>query len=512
MRKSLGILFLALISFACKENPYAQLDGIISAREEIAANLKHKTDSIRQVFYTSGDDSLRFAAAEALYSEWRHLNLDSSIFWAGQMRKYAGSDEARLLSTGCADVRIFIRSDRLEEAKRLFSSLSLPEDASTGQTDLYYYTANRLFSQIPAEESETMEPSLKMLSEQYLSGNGTPYKALMFKVKYLRYDKRDSEALSLLKSIPVSEIDDASKATYYMHFSSLYYSEGDYTACKDYALKAAFYDLSTGMRDYFSLYLLSQMLFREGEWKRASRYMNIAINDALAYNYPLGLRRSARAAVIMDDAIKQINRRNGILLWGGILIVSFFLAVALLLLSLNRRMLRKVTLANRRYEESQQALRSVSNIKDKMLGEYMELSSHYIYKVDENKSHYRKVLKESGPDALMAMFRQPAFADLEYPRYWENFDKIFLGIFPDFVSRVNALMPAEHAFICEVPGSLTTQLRILALIRLGISESERIAVILHISKGTVYTYRSVMRNASLSPDTFEEEVLMISDV
>ena len=142
----------------------------------------------------------------------------------------------------------------------------------------------------------------------------------------------------------------------------------------------------------------------------------------------------------------------------------------------------------------------------------MELSSHYIYKVDENKSHYRKVLKESGPDALMAMFRQPAFADLEYPRYWENFDKIFLGIFPDFVSRVNALMPAEHAFICEVPGCLTTQLRILALIRLGISESERIAVILHVSKGTVYTYRSVMRNASLSPDTFEEEVLMISDV
>ena len=503
---------MPLLVLACRQDPYAELDTILSHREERAAILSQKTDSLHAVFTHAADDSSRFAAAEQLYSEWRHLNLDSSFFWAGVMRQYAGADRIHLLHTDCADVRNFIRSDRLEDAKRLFSSLSLPEDASTEDCDLYYYTANRLFSQLPPEESENMTPSLGELSQQYLSGKGTPYMATMFKVKHLRYEHRDDEALALLRTIPAAEIDDASKATYYMHFSSLYYSKGDYIKCRDYALLAASYDLRTGMRDYFSLYLLSQMLFREGDWNRASRYMNIAIEDALAYNYPLGLRRSARAAVIMDNAIKRINRKNEMLMWGGILVVSLFLALALLLLYLNRRMLHKVTLANHRYEQSQEALRSVSAIKDRMLGEYMEQASKYIYKVDENKSHYRKVLKDEGPEALMSLFRQPGFADSEYPNFWNHFDIIFLSIFPDFVPRVNRLMLEGHAFVPESPGTLTTQLRILALIRLGISESERIANILHISKGTVYTYRSVMRSVALVPETFEEDIMAISDV
>ena len=473
---------ISLLVLSCRPDPYAELDAILDRRDEMAEMLKRQTDSLALVFAGARDDAGHFEAAEALYSQWRHLNLDSSLFWAGEMRRYAGADAVRLFRADCADIRNLIRSDNLEEAKRLFPLLSLPEDASAEDCDLYYYTANRLYSQLPMAETATIRPSLEELSQQYLSGKGTSYKALMFKVKYLRYVHDDGQALALLRSIPVEEIDDASMATYYMHFSSLYHSQGDYSRCRDYALKAACYDLRTGMRDYFSLYLLSQMMFREGDWNRASRYMKLAIEDALAYNYPLGLRRSARAAVVMDDAINRMNRRNGRLMWGGILIVSFFLALALLLLMLNRRMLRRVTLANHRYEQSQEALRSVSAIKDNMLGEYMELSSQYIYKVDENKSRYRKVLKDEGPEALMALFRQPGFADSEYPHFWQNFDTIFLSIFPDFVSRVNLLMQPGHAFVPDAPGSLTTQLRILALIRLGISESERIAIILHISK------------------------------
>jgi len=136
----------------------------------------------------------------------------------------------------------------------------------------------------------------------------------------------------------------------------------------------------------------------------------------------------------------------------------------------------------------------------------MELSSNYIYKVDEIKFRYRKILKEKGPDFLLAVFREPNFADSEYPNYWNNFDKIFLSIFPDFVDRVNALMLPGHEFVPEGPQSLNTELRILALIRLGINESKRISSILHISKGTVYTYRSIMRQNSASPEEFEEKI------
>ena len=106
---------------------------------------------------------------------------------------------------------------------------------------------------------------------------------------------------------------------------------------------------------------------------------------------------------------------------------------------------------------------------------------------------------------------EPAFADSEFPHYWNNFDKIFLSIFPNFVDKVNQLMLPENKFVTDSPGSLTTELRILALIRLDITESKRISVILHISKGTVYTYRSIMRQGSLDPDHFEENIWKIED-
>lgn len=503
----------ALLAISCAWNPYKELDGILTRHDEIEAAVERKTDSLRHRFEMALTDDLRWECAEKLYKEYRHLNLDSCARYTQIMLQNAGSDSSRILRSKAALVRTLVRAERINEADSVFKSINLPPGASSADCEAYFYCADRLTNQMGFQNRETISPQVQALSQEYLRRDSSSVKAKLLRVKALRYSGKQRQAISYALSLRPEEMTDIyDVSSYYMALASLYLEVNDVESAKEYAMKSACVDLGCGMNDYFSLYMLGQLLFRGRDKQRAARYMNRAVQDALAYNYPLGVRRSARASAMMNDAIQQMNRTKRRLLSVAIVVVSFFLAIALFLLYYNHKMLHHVRLINRKYEVSQHALQNVSLIKDKMLGEYMALASEYIYRVDENRSRYRKILKEKGADALLAVFREPAYADAEFPHYWNNFDKIFLSIFPDFVSKVNQLMLPGQSFVTEGPGTLTTQLRILALIRLGITESPRIAVILHISKGSVYTYRCIMRQNSSHPDQFEENVKLIEDV
>lgn len=507
------ILLLALVS--CAPDRFAQLDRLLEQTEAIDSAVKHRTDSLRAVYQNVpwGGQIIKWEAAEALYKEWRHLNLDSSVFYTNEMLRLAGDNPSRQLRSRAAQVRNLVRAEKLPEADSVFASIVLPQDASPEDCEAYFYSAERMINYLPLDKEE-LRRRLNSLSEDYLRRDSTSVKAHLLKVKAMRSSGSKEEALHyVFENLHPENIEDIyDLSSYYMAVSSLYLEIGRPEISIKYAAKAAYLDISCGMNDYFSLYQLAQMLFRTRDKQRASSYMNRAIQDALDYNFPMGVRRAARASAIMNGTIQQINRNNRIILVAGITIVSILLAISLFLLFFSQKSLGKVIRINGMYRESQDALKQVSLIKDRMLGEYMGLASAYIYKVDENKSKYRKILKDKGADALMAVFREPNFADMEYPHFWNNFDKIFLSIFPNFVESVNRLMQQGRGFICEGTQSLNTELRILALLRLGITESARIANILHISKGTVYTYRCVMRQNSMHPESFEQDIQTISDI
>lgn len=502
-----------LLAASCKPSPFKELDELLDRKDEIDAAVRRTTDSLRMNYVLADSDSLRWACAEDLYEAWRHLNLDSCSHYTQCMLHYAGGDRSRVLRSKAALVRTLVRAERVQEADSIFKSLSLPPDASRADCEAYFYCADRLTNQMTPRNGEALVPLVQALASDFMSRDSSSVKARLLHVKALRYAGHQDQAIAYALSMSPDKMEDIyDVSSYYIALSSLYSEMHDSAKSASYATMSACVDIGCGMKDYFSLYMLAQLLFRNGDRQRAGRYMNRAVQDALEYNYPVGVRRSARASSMMSEAIRQMNLSRRRILAGTVVMVSVLLAVAILMLFYSLRMLRRVRLVNHKYKNSQSALRNVSLIKDKMLGEYMELSSEYIYKVDENRSRYRKILKENGPEALMAVFREPSYADSESPHYWSNFDKIFLSIFPDFVAKVNNLMPEESHFIPDGPGSLTTELRILALIRLGITESKRISVILHISKGTVYTYRSVMRQASLNPDAFEENIREIDEL
>ena len=137
----------------------------------------------------------------------------------------------------------------------------------------------------------------------------------------------------------------------------------------------------------------------------------------------------------------------------------------------------------------------------------MQLASHYIGRVDEYRMELRKTAKTDGTEALMRKLRSPSDVDRNYRDFYRIFDETFLGIFPDFVERVNELLEEPARFPARSDGALSTELRILAVMRLGITDSGCIASFLNCASATVYTYRTKLRNSALgSRSDFERKI------
>lgn len=141
-------------------------------------------------------------------------------------------------------------------------------------------------------------------------------------------------------------------------------------------------------------------------------------------------------------------------------------------------------------------IQQASKNKNVLISRYLESSADYIYGVDELKKTLRKTAKEQGVDAVMSLLRTAPYADSEFKNLKHIFDDLFMWMCPDFVERINRFMKEDCRF--EKPESgLTNELRLLALIWLGITDRQKMSKILHLSSQSIYTYHSLIQKRSL---------------
>jgi hypothetical protein len=207
-------------------------------------------------------------------------------------------------------------------------------------------------------------------------------------------------------------------------------------------------------------------------------------------------------------------------LLSGIIIVLLALGIISYMLAYSNRQRKRLAKANdliksmnRKIVKINSELKDANQIKDNYVSLYMKLSTQYIRLVDEERSNLRKIAKTDGLDGIMKVLRSPKFADEEYKRFYQIFDRTFLGLFPNFIEKVNELLPDEAGLSIRSDGSLSTELRILAVIRLGITKSPEIAEVLNCAVRTVYKYRITLRSVSTcSKGDFEEEIKKIGNI
>ena len=155
-------------------------------------------------------------------------------------------------------------------------------------------------------------------------------------------------------------------------------------------------------------------------------------------------------------------------------------------------------------------LNESNRVKDEYVGRFIHLCSFYIDRLDEMRKRVHKMVKARDMDALYKFTDGNELRNNNLTELYQMFDTTFLHLFPNFVTDFNALLRPECRITLPNTETLNTDIRIFALIRLGIEDSNRIAEFLHYSVNTIYNYRAKVKNGALGDrDTFETQVKTI---
>ena len=283
---------------------------------------------------------------------------------------------------------------------------------------------------------------------------------------------------------PVSH--DYARAAFYRSETERF--RGDEAARFEWLVRAAMADVQGAVRDYGALGGVAEELLRRGDAARAMRCIRVAINDTQAYNSPI---RSWRDMAILPQIEQAYSERNARLraMYVALILLAFLFALSaiggvLFVLRQNRRLnavqqtLREsngklaelaASLRETNADLSRQNIRiaDANRIKEVYIGGLLKTISEYIYKLADTYRHVGRMLRDGRSDELRREYAGTDVRSDELKEFYHNFDTTFLGLFPSFIGEFNRLLADDARIGVRRPGSLTTELRIFALVRLS---------------------------------------------
>ena len=315
-----------------------------------------------------------------------------------------------------------------------------------------------------------------------------------------------SSSLSISDSL-LASTDEYSQAyaAYAFCRSETYRMMGDEQSQLEWLLRSAIADVRNGITDNGSSWMVARICYNKGDLKRAYRYIEYSLDNSNIYGATLRHGQVGPLMSIINNAYQHRLRRQQAMLYGllaGISVLSVALVFLLLLIHRRNRKLHRLhrqteslneemSRMNEQLRQTNLSLRESNHVKEEYIAHYLNLYSEYI-------------------DRLKHLKRDPEFTQHEVERFYQVFDSTFLSIYPDFVEQFNSLLQDDSRIILKKGELLNTELRIFALIRLGITNSAKIAELLRYSANTIYNYRAkIKNNAKGNRDDFEEAVQRI---
>ena len=512
---------------------YQTLDSLVEHQPEIITQKKARIQVI-----TDGLDNLKltpeelFSLNNRLYDEYLAFNFDSALCYIKKnvdvQRTLGNPDLAAGSLIRMAHILavsgLFDKADRMLDdiqTDLLSTERKVEYYNQRGELNLYrsemaeytpyfqeYTDSSQYYRQLILQIAPKDSYDYIFNQATYISEKGDNEAAIKMLEDYLPTLKQGERRYSIVTS---------TLAYFYSKDKEMHHQER-------YLLLSAISDMKGAILENNSLRRLSIILLERGDFKKAHDYLLCASNDAMLYVSRLRSMQAARISPLITQAYDteraRTQRRTNLLL-----MVISFIALLLVLtivytLSLIKkrhqanleisRMNAELSLHNEEIESMNLQMKESNRIKDEYIGRFLELSSNLILKSEERSKVLNRLARDRKLENLYAELKSQKPLNESVHLFHQNFDTAFLNIYPTFISEINKLLTADNQFeIDENAGKLTTELRILALIRLNISDNQKIADILRSSITTIYTYRSKLKSRAISKDTFEDDVRRI---
>lgn len=276
----------------------------------------------------------------------------------------------------------------------------------------------------------------------------------------------------------------------------IYRDLGDLNAFRQWLIRSAIADAQCGITDNGSSWMIAMEVYNQGDLERAYKYINYSVTNANTFHATTRYQQVAPLALIISRTHEDEQQRFNFRLWATVFLLLFvIIAIVSAVFTVHKRnkelhtLNRQLTLLNSQLEES-------NMVKEQYICRYLEV---YSAMIDRMSRMARKTEKD--PDA---------FVRKEMAAFYRDFDQTFLSLYPTFINDFNTLLRPDARISPKQGDILTTELRIFALVRLGIDSSAKIAQLLHYAPNTIYNYRAQIRNAATcGKDDFEQRVRLI---
>ena len=543
LNRWLMVALMAVVAIAAaggsRQDAFRRLDSLISAQPQIVAAKEVRLAQLKNDLAKETTAAGRYKATKRLYEEYSAYQYDSAYAYVSECLRFAqamGDDmlmnESRLnlahiLSTACLMDKAFQTLSQIDTTRLSPDELILYHRT---RTDLLIYQAEYM------QGTQYVQEYVRQLMAERRAAIATsvPHDNVNYQLTLAETyaDNNDSQrAIELLSGLMGNYHSGERLYSIITSTMSFHYSQnGDKDKQMQYLIKSAESDLEGCIRENTSLRLIADRLFDEGDIDRAYRYMRVAVDDANFYGTRL---RNIQASRIVPKILtayqtkQDRNRRNMMWLLGIISVIAAMLVVGVVaiyqLLKRYRRLndqkkaineqLRQVNVqlgdTVEQLHETNGLLREREKLKEEYIARFLTLSSRFIDRGEEQRKSLYRLHRDRKTEELARELKSTHFGNENAQLFYENFDNAFLNIYPNFVDEVNKLLQEGGKIEVKQGKRLTTESRVLALIRIGITDNQSIANILRASLTTIYTYRSKLKARAISKDSFESQVKAI---
>jgi TPR repeat protein len=528
------LLFFITISDAIySENEtdrlFSELNYVISQKAKFEADKKEQIKLL--TIYLSNIENMnaaqQFSVFEKLHKAYFTFDYDSAMVYVIKMLDKANEIKNQSLIT-YAKIKLsstLLASGIFNEAKETLSTISVNNLNDSIKLDFYYIYSRLYFDMADYYQKPFFTDKYNTVGLQYLDTaiSIADHSAVEFYslsgLKYVRI-KDFTQAIEnyeyLFKNFDLGGKQfaiDASTYGYALERSL------KYDLSVKWLSKAAIQDIKLANKEIVALINLADVLFQEGNVVKSSEYLEVALDDAKSYGALQRKFQISQLQPIIEAAKLQNIENQKTLFKRYALLVTFLSIIIITILFILFKQLKKVRSAKDEIKKSNDALhvtnrklREVNLIKEEYIGYFFKTNSDLIDKLEEYRQSIENKIVTRKLDELKSLISKKTI-EQEREELFRIFDSVFLKIFPDFIQKYNDLFEEGDKVTFKSNDLLNTDLRIFALIRLGIYDTEKIAHILDYSVHTINTYKTKIKNKSIvQNDEFEKEILKIQSI
>ena len=513
-----------------------QQDLFVRVKEERIKQLKMQYSRVKDV-------KELYAMNRMVYLEYRVYDADSALHYINKNIQLAQQTNNRTWEVVSLLEQSFVltSSGLLTEALKAVSDIQ-PEELPQNLRSEYFGRLCTLYSRLRDYSSENSQLSEHYNNLQKAFRDSVYLTATPDELRY--WNCRAWLYLGTPEIEPVKQAFEENKqtlsndsrkysiATY--NLSAIYRSENNESKYLENLILSAMADIRSVNGDIGSLQEIAEYLFKHGEIDRAYNYILYCSQKAMLFHNRVRIVKMSHLQNQINKAYQEQSRTQQKCLQASLIAVSFLFLVLIGAFLFIRKQMRRLKEANLKLDSTNQKLsvnmdalstahqrleevnmqlkdlntqlqevndqlRESNYVKEEYIGYVFNICSTYISKLEEFRKNINRKLKVGQIEDVKAMTDSSATASNELKEFYQNFDTIFLHLYPDFVGDFNALLLPEERIELKEGELLNTELRIHALIRLGITDSVKIADFLHCSAQTVYNNRLRTRNKSIIP-------------